>query len=110
MNINKDFGVRLQEIRKSRGLTQAQLADIIGLDAKTISRIESGGRFPKKENLEKIVSALNCNIKDLFNFDYIKSKEELRAYINKKLDTASYNELKYYVRVVDAYLECKENE
>ena len=109
MNITKDFGVRLQEIRKSRGLTQAQLADGTGLDVKTISRIESGGRFPKKENIEKFVRFLDCNIKDLFNFDYIKSKEELILYINKKLDTASLNDLEYYAKMIDNHLEYKSN-
>lgn len=107
MDITKDFGVRLQEIRKARGLTQAQLAESIGLDVKTISRIETGGRFPQKENIEKLVNALNCNVKDLFDFDYIKSKEELRVYIDKILDNAPLNDLKYYARIIDAHIECK---
>ena len=69
MDITRDFGIRLQEIRKAKGLTQAQLADMTALDVKTISRIECGARFPLKENIEKFVKVLDCNIKDLFDFD-----------------------------------------
>ena len=107
MDITKDFGIRLQEIRKAKGLTQAQLAELTGLDVKTISRIETGGWFPLKENIEKFVKVLDCNIKDLFDFDYIKTKEELRTYIDEKLDKAPLSDLQFFVRVIDAYLETR---
>lgn len=107
MDITKDFGIRLQEIRKAKGLTQAQLAEIVDLEITTISRIENGSRFTQKENIEKFVEALDCNIKDLFDFDYIKTKEELRDYIIKKLDEAPLDDLQFYARVIDAHLECK---
>mgnify|MGYP000336783896 CR=1 FL=1 len=107
MDITRDFGIRLQEIRKAKGLTQAQLADMTALDVKTISRIECGARFPLKENIEKFVKVLDCNIKDLFDFDYIKTRDELRTYIDKKLNEASLNDLQFYVRVIDAHLETR---
>lgn len=107
MDITRDFGIRLQEIRKAKGLTQAQLAEMVDLEITTISRIENGTRFPLKENIEKFVKVLDCNIKDLFDFDYIKTREELRAYIDEKLDTAPLNDLQFFVRVIDAYLETR---
>lgn len=107
MDITKDFGIRLQEIRKAKGLTQAQSAEIVDLEITTISRIENGSRFTQKENIEKFVEALDCNIKDLFDFDYIKTRDELRTYIDKKLDEASLNDLQFYVRVIDAHLETR---
>ena len=59
------------------------------------------------ENIEKFVEALDCNIKDLFDFDYIKTRDELRTYIDKKLDEASLNDLQFYVRLIDAHLETR---
>ncbi len=107
MDITRDFGIRLQEIRKAKGLTQAQLAEMVDLEITTISRIENGSRFPQKENIEKFVKVLDCNIKDLFDFDYIKTREELRAYIDEKLDTATLSDLQFFVRVIDAYWETR---
>ena len=40
------FGKRLQEIRKMRKLTQLMLAEKVEVDAKYISRIESGISSP----------------------------------------------------------------
>ena len=107
MDITKDFGIRLQEIRKAKGLTQAQLAEMVDLEITTISRIENGTRFPLKENIEKFVKVLDCNIKDLFDFDYIKTREELRTYIDEKLDSAPLSDLQFFVRVIDAYMETR---
>ena len=107
MDITRDFGIRLQEIRKAKGLTQAQLAEMVDLEITTISRIENGSRFPQKKKNKKFVEALDCNIKDLFDFDYIKTRDELRTYIDKKLDEASLNDLQFYVRLIDAHLETR---
>lgn len=107
MDITKDFGISQQEIRKAKGLTQAQLAEMVDLEITSISRIENGTRFPQKENIEIFVEALDCNIKDLFDFDYIKTRDELRTYIDKKLDEASLNDLQFYVRLIDAHFETR---
>lgn len=105
MSITKNFGKRLQEIRKSKNLTQAQLAEMVGIDVMSISRIESGARFPQKENIEKLAVALECEIKDLFEFKYNKTKAELRADIDKKLNKAHLKDLMYYSKMIDIHLE-----
>lgn len=55
------FKKRLSEIRKSRGLTQEQLADELGISSSTISSYERGIREP---NLQMI-----SDIADYFNVD-----------------------------------------
>ncbi len=42
-----DFGERLRAIRKDRGLSQEQLAEILGTSKQVISRYENGQRAPK---------------------------------------------------------------
>lgn len=50
-----DFGVRLKELRKERGLTQGQVAKRIGVTASIISAYENELRQPSYEVLLKLV-------------------------------------------------------
>ena len=51
-----NFGERLRQLRKARGLTQAQLAELLGGSKMMISSYESGTRFPPYPTLVKIAS------------------------------------------------------
>lgn len=68
------LAMRLKELRKSRGLTQEKLAELIGRDTKHISKLEIAGSYPSVETLERIALALNVELKDIFNFDGFKDK------------------------------------
>lgn len=54
-----DFAVQLTELRKSRGLTQKELAEKIGKPQSTISRIETGEMNPTIELVIEIVNGLD---------------------------------------------------
>lgn len=41
-NFKKSFGIQVRYLRKLQGLSQEELAEIVGLSAKTISYIENG--------------------------------------------------------------------
>jgi DNA-binding XRE family transcriptional regulator len=51
--------------RKYRGMTQARLADEIGIDRGYLAQIERGGRAGTPETLAKIARALGCLVEDL---------------------------------------------
>lgn len=53
------FRERLKKTRENRGLSQAQLADMISLPPSSISHFENGPRKPSFDNLRKLASALN---------------------------------------------------
>lgn len=53
MNIKKLLGKKIQKIRKTRGITQEKLAELVELDTSSISHIENGKYYPSAENLEK---------------------------------------------------------
>lgn len=48
----------ISQARKTKGMTQTQLADIIGVDQALVSRWESGKVSPNKANLQKLRDAL----------------------------------------------------
>ncbi|MBR1425102.1 helix-turn-helix transcriptional regulator [bacterium] len=85
-NIKKKLGLNIKRYRLLRGLTQNELAEIVGVEDKTISRIEVGGNYPSMDLLVKIANALGYDIAQLVNFtDTIDStileldKTELKA-------------------------------
>lgn len=50
------LGETLFRIREQRGYTQEQVAQILGIDASSISRMESGERIPKKEVVQRLAA------------------------------------------------------
>ncbi len=48
--------------RHSRGLSQAELAELCGTTQSAIARLESGGRPPRIDTLLRIANALDCDL------------------------------------------------
>ncbi len=65
-NILNEFGKRLREIRKGKGLSQEALADSCNLDRTYIGGIERGERNVSLVNIIKISEALNVSPKNFF--------------------------------------------
>ncbi len=57
--------LELKIIRIKQQMTQAELAQKIGVSQNTISLYEVGGRFPSRKNLCKLADALGCDVKDI---------------------------------------------
>jgi len=70
------LGARIKEIRKARGLTQEQLAEMIDVEQKHVSRIESGKNFPSIDLLEKMAAALNVPLMGFFDFLHLEEEDE----------------------------------
>ena len=64
------FGDRLKEIRKSKGLSQKDLAEKLNVTQQTISHFESGDKIPKIETMRRIAAALKIPASELFR-EYI---------------------------------------
>ena len=50
------LGENIQTIRKHRGMKQQELADKIGINMQSLSKIERGVNYPTFDTLEKIRS------------------------------------------------------
>ena len=55
---------RLIEMRTNRGLSQARLAELAGVDRKTINRIENGHFSPSLDTLTRLSVVLKCRLAD----------------------------------------------
>lgn len=62
----KSFGKRVAQVRKSRGVTQQQLAENIGMSVVAIAYIETGKRWARLGTLNKIATSLKVDISELF--------------------------------------------
>ena len=62
----KAFGKRVAEIRRSKGLTQDQLAERANITSLSISYIEQGRRWPRLVTLQKLAKCLGVPIAELF--------------------------------------------
>ncbi len=74
-------GMNLARIRKARGLSQGDLADMIGRDTATISRAEKMDQTAKLETYKLCAKALGITLADLFCESLEPVERELvRAY------------------------------
>ncbi len=69
MDIKKQLGNRIREIRINCSLTQEALAEKVNLSAKSLSQIELGNNFVSAETLDSLCEALKINPKSLFDFE-----------------------------------------
>ena len=72
-------GKFIAETRKAQGLTQKQLADILEISDKTVSKWECGKGLPEVSLMLPLCSALNITVNDLLSGERVSKIE----YINK---------------------------
>ncbi len=65
-NIITKYGQTIRALRQSRNISQEQLADLCGLHRTYISDVELGKRNVSLENIDRIASALNISISEIF--------------------------------------------
>lgn len=103
--LSKYLGRRIKDLRKRNKMTQAELADIIGMETTNLCKLENGGQIPKEENIMKIASALKVEVRDLFDFGYIKSDEKIKTELINIINNAPSKELTLYYRLIIAAKE-----
>lgn len=71
----KQFGEHIRQIRIKRGMTQFDLASIIGKDRQSLQRLESGNVNPSLYYLYEIAEGLEIDLKTLLNFKPSEKKK-----------------------------------
>jgi transcriptional regulator with XRE-family HTH domain/KaiC/GvpD/RAD55 family RecA-like ATPase len=61
-----DLGMRLKELRTKRGLSQTELAELVGVTPSTISQVESNLIYPSLPALLKMAEVLSVEVSSFF--------------------------------------------
>ena len=81
MGIKKELGQKIKILRKKRGITQEQLAEMADISPRAMSGIEGGEYYAKAETLDKIVEALDITTEELFANEDLADDEKLYSQI-----------------------------
>lgn len=87
----EDIGKFIQERRKEKNLTQKELANILGITDKAVSKWERGLGCPDISLLEELSKCLDCSISEILQ----GSKFEDEIIVKDKLDNYTINTLEY---------------
>ena len=84
-----EFCEKLQELRKSRGLTQEELAEALYVSRTAVSKWESGRGYPSIDSLKELSSYFSVTIDDLLSGEKLISiaRKENRSSLRKLCDT-----------------------
>lgn len=66
MDLKKFIGKRIKEFRNKRGMTQDELADLLGTTKQTVSRYENGERQANQDILFELSNIFNVSIDEFF--------------------------------------------
>lgn len=91
----------IQDNRRKAKLTQAELAEQIGISEKHLSKIETGKNFPALDTFLKILDTLNLTLAD-FKLQHICESYPKKELLQKIIDTSSQRQLDTYVDVITA--------
>lgn len=88
LNIDKVYvGKVIQQKRKDLGLKQSELAEMVGISEKHLSKIETGKNYPALDNFFKIAEILKLSLKDFVSegidaADVSSNKNKLKMIVN----------------------------
>lgn len=91
MNQQK-VGAFLKELRKEKGMTQEQFAEIVNVSTRTISRWENGNNMPDLDILIEISDYYHVDLRELLNGER-KSEEMDKEVKETVLDAVEYTNL-----------------
>ncbi|MCI8608440.1 MAG: helix-turn-helix transcriptional regulator [Firmicutes bacterium] len=81
-NVNYYLGERIQNVRKKKGFTQAQLSEAVDISQGYLSDIESGKELPGRDVLFKLCEALDVGL----DYLYYGERSKRNPRLEKMLD------------------------
>lgn len=93
MDIQKEFGLRIKELRAKSGISQELLAERAQMDRTYLSAVERGQRNVSLQNIERIASGLQVTVGYIFSDERFSTTP---AYVKKEfaipfIDRFSYS-------------------
>lgn len=82
------IGERIMERRKEKGMTQEQLAAVLGVSAPAVSKWETDNSYPDITLLCPLARALDTDVDSLLAFEEKLSEEALGQYLTEIVEKA----------------------
>ena len=87
-----NLGQRMADIRRSKGISQLQLAEMADISKEHLSNLERGNKLPSAQTLAQIASALDVSLDALVGVDNVQSHIEIDAQLQSLLSSYSLAE------------------
>ncbi|HNV83133.1 MAG TPA: cupin domain-containing protein [Arenimonas sp.] len=91
-----DIGYRLQAVRKSKGLSQRELAKRVGVTNSTISLIEQNKVSPSVGSLKKVLDGIPISLADFFTID-LQDSSDSPFYTHEDQPDVGNNDVHYFL-------------
>lgn len=104
--LRENFGARIKQLRKAKGLTQEKLAERAGLETAYLGDVERGKRNLTIDNIEKIARGFKIEPFRLFLFqlegvdDTVESKIGAKEKVLDYIDTLPEKKRRILLRIV----------
>jgi transcriptional regulator with XRE-family HTH domain len=96
----KNLGERISILRKEKGLTQAELAEQIGISRPVMVKIENAQRAVSLDEGEALSKSFGISLDSLLDFE--EDKEEKSSFKAKGMDNDQLNYIKRFEMLFDA--------
>jgi transcriptional regulator with XRE-family HTH domain len=100
----KSLGALIAARRKSIGLTQSELAEVVGIEQESMSRIETGMITPSLSRLISLADALDCSIETLLR-PASNRKQDQSLVMDRLLEGLDDAERAFAVQVVSDFAD-----
>lgn len=103
MSGRKSIGAKIKFLRTSMGMSQERLAELIDINTRNLSKIETDLSFPSAENLFKLSRVLNFDMNEVFDEKSSRSGNSDNPQIAKliaELKDLSEDDLKIVISLV----------
>jgi transcriptional regulator with XRE-family HTH domain len=106
----ENFAKRLKDLRKSRGLSQSKLAEMVEVTPRVYNRWERGSTIPRLDTIVKIADVLQVSLDELAGRTDLKSVEfkvrnpKLHA-LYKEIDQLSNEDQTALVVLLDSLIK-----
>lgn len=77
------IGDNIKRLRKSKDITQEQLAEMLGISAQSVSRWESGVCYPDIELLPVLAETFDVTVDQLLGVDDVAEKKKVEDYLDR---------------------------
>ena len=105
MDTKQLIGTRIKKVRNSKGLTQEELAELMGINSKYLSSIERGKENPTLNTVLKLAESLDVNPNEIFKDIKIENPQKIKRRINTLLKKADEDQLQGIYKILTMILK-----